>query len=122
MGSSSKRRAEPPANSETERRASTRFPVNLEVRYTTWRRRTPVNMGTGRTVDVSSSGLSFIGDRPLLTGQKIQLYIDWPVLLNEQVTLQLVIWGVVVRTDGPKSAIKIQQHDFRTRSAKQRSA
>lgn len=79
-------------------------------------------MGTGRTVDVSSSGLSFVADRPLLTGQKIQLYIDWPALLNQEVTLQLVIWGVVVRTDGPKSAIKIQQHDFKTRSAKQRSA
>ncbi len=44
------------------------------------------------------SGLSFTADRPLLTGQKLEVAIDWTVLLDGGVRLQLVMSGVVVRT------------------------
>jgi len=121
MARPNKRRIQQLQSANTERRASTRFPVTLEVRYTTSGLLGPVKMGTGRTIDLSSSGLSFITDTPLLTGQKITAYIDWPALLDGDIKLQLVIWGVVVRTNGPEVALQIQGHDFRTRSAGQRS-
>ena len=71
--------------------------------------------GSGRTIDLSSSGLSFTADRPLLTGQRLQVSIDWPVLLDGGVKIQLIISGVVVRTNGTATAVEIQQHEFKTR-------
>jgi hypothetical protein len=76
----------------------------------------PVTAGTGRTIDLSSSGLRFTADRPLPVGQGIRLYIDWPALLNGKVKMQLAISGEVVRTHGTEVALRILQHDFRTRS------
>ena len=55
-------------------------------------------MGIGRTIDVSSSGLRFNADRPLVVGQRIAVYVDWPVLLHGNIKMQLVISGIVVRT------------------------
>ena len=101
----------------SDRRSGVRFPVNLEVRYSVAGRRRPVESGSGRTIEVSSSGLSFIADRPLSIGQKLDISIDWPVLLDRDVQLQLVASGVVVRTTGAVTALRLLRHEFRTRGA-----
>ena len=101
----------------SDRRAGVRFPVNLEVRYSVAGRGGPVETGSGRTIDVSSSGLSFSADRPLSIGQKLELCIDWPVVLDRGVQLQVFVSGVVVRTTGAVIALRIERHEFRTRRA-----
>jgi PilZ domain len=121
MGRVRKRRTRQPF-ADVERRASTRYPVVLEIQYTTLGDTGPVRLGTGTIIDLSSSGLSFSTDTPLLIGQRIKAYIDWPVMLNGNVKLQLEILGVVVRTAGTKIAVQIERHDFRTRSVRRRSA
>jgi hypothetical protein len=75
-------------------------------------------VGTGRTIDMSSSGLRFTTDRPLMIGHRIVANIDWPAVLNGDIKLQLVISGVVIRTNGTEVALKIEQHSFKTRSAR----
>jgi hypothetical protein len=104
-----------PEVANRDRRASTRFPLAIEVRYALMGCRGQRKTGSGQTIDLSSSGLSFTADRPLLTGQKLEVAIDWPVLLNGGVQLQLVTSGVVVRTSGTTTALKIQQYEFKTR-------
>ena len=104
-----------PPGFRPERRASIRFALTLEVDYTVSDHRVPVKTGTGRTVDLSSSGLSFTADRPPITGQTLKASIDWPVLLDGKTRLQLVMSGVVVRTNGPAVALRIERHEFRTR-------
>ena len=94
----------------------------LDIHFTTLESYGPVKGGMGKTIDASSSGISFTADSPLLIGQRIKAYIDWPVMLNGSVKLQLAVSGVVVRTDGAKIAIRIEGHDFKTCSLKQRSA
>ena len=101
----------------SDRRSSIRVAVNLEVRYSVAGRRGPVETGSGRTIDMSSSGLSFTADRPLSIGQKLDLSIDWPARLDGDVQLQLVASGVVVRSNGAVTAIRLERHDFRTRRA-----
>jgi len=101
----------------SDSRSSVRVPIDLEVRYRVVRRRRPVENGSGRTIDISSSGLSFAANTPLSIGQTLDVYIDWPVLLDGGVQLQIVTSGVVVRTTGAVTAIRIQRHDFRTRRA-----
>jgi hypothetical protein len=100
-----------------ERRASTRFSLNLELRYTVSYRCTPVETGTGRTIDLSSSGLAFTADTPLPMGVRIDVSIDWPVLLDGGVKMQLKMSGLVVRTNGTETALQIHRHEFKTRRA-----
>ena len=104
-----------PGDSSLERRATTRFPLTLAVRYAVSGRRQPREMGSGRTIDLSSSGLCFIADWPLWPGQRLDVSIDWPALLDGGVQLQLMISGVVVRTNGTVTAMQIQRHEFKTR-------
>jgi hypothetical protein len=108
------RRERLPNGLSSERRAGIRFPLNLEIRYSGAGHRGPDVNGSGRTIDVSSSGLSFTADRPLSIGQKLDLYIDWPVRLDGHVQLQLVSSAVVVRTTGTVTAVRIERHEFRT--------
>jgi hypothetical protein len=107
------------AIADANRRGSARYSLALEVRYATSGGDVPAKIGTGISIDLSSSGLSLITDMSLLIGQGLTAYIDWPVLLNDDVKLQLVITGIVVRTNGTKVAIKILRYDFRTRGVKQ---
>ena len=97
------------------RRASTRFPLAIEVSYALIGRREQRRTGSGQTIDLSSSGLRFTADRPLPAGQELEVAIDWPVLLDGSVRLQLVMSGVVVRTSGTTTALKAQRHEFKTR-------
>ena len=80
-------------------------------------RRGPDQDGSGLTINVSSSGLSFTSDRPLSIGQRLDLSVDWPVRLRGDIQLQLVLSGVVVRTTGVVTALRIERHEFRTRRA-----
>ena len=102
-----------PRDESPERRATNRFPMTLEIRYVV--RCAPAETGSGRTIDLSSSGLSFVADRPLLIGQKLDVSIDWPVLLNGGVQLQLMMSGSVVRSNESETALQIERHEFRTR-------
>jgi hypothetical protein len=104
-----------PKRTNAEHRSSTRFPLNLEVRYTVLSHLGPAGAGYGTACDMSSSGLSFIAGRPLPIGQKLRVSVDWPVLLHGGVPLQLVVDGVVVRTGGAVMALQIERHEFRTR-------
>jgi hypothetical protein len=100
-----------------DRRSRVRFPVNLEVRYSVVGHRGAAENGSGRTIDMSSSGLSFTADTPLSIGQTLDMSIDWSVRLDRDVQIQLVASGVVVRTDGAGTALRMERHEFRTRRA-----
>jgi hypothetical protein len=47
------------------------FPWRWKFVTSSSNRRVPVEMGSGRTIDPSSSGLSFTTNQPLLPGQKL---------------------------------------------------
>ena len=98
-------------------RPSVSFPLNLDVRYTVGGRRPPVDTGSGRTIDMSSSSLNFVADKPLSIGQKLDVSMDWPALLDGVTGLQLIVWGWVVRTSGTITALRIERYEFRTRRA-----
>jgi hypothetical protein len=102
-------------NADAERRASIRFPITLKFHYTALGPIKPVRLGTGRTIDMSSSGLRFTADTSLQIGQKMVVHIDWPALLPGDIKLQLVVSGLVVRTSGTEVALRIVRHDFRNR-------
>jgi hypothetical protein len=111
------RRVRLPNGFSSDRRAGVRFPVSLEVRYSVAGRHGPVENRSGQTIDVSGSGLSFTADRPLPVGEKLDLSIDWPFQLDGD-QLQLVASGVVVRTSGAVTALRIERYELRPRRAR----
>ncbi len=104
-----------PKDEGAERRASRRFPLTLEVRYAVSGRVAPVETGSGLSINLSSSGMSFMADRPLLPGQKLAIAIDWPVRLDGSVNLQLILSGLVIRSKGTVTAMEILRYEFKTR-------
>jgi hypothetical protein len=56
--------------------------------------------GRGRTVNLSSQGsLIAAENHGVHVGAKLEIVIEWPVLLNRTVPLDLKILGRVVRSD-----------------------
>jgi hypothetical protein len=71
----------------------------------------------GRILNIGSGGALFTIERPVSEGQRVELFIAWPVLLHEKVHLNLVAEGEVVRIEEGRAAVKFEQHSFRTSSA-----
>ena len=77
-------------------------------------RRGGEEMGVGRTVDMSSSGVLFTTQQPLFPGRRLEISVSWPAQLDNKCPLKLVARGKVVRSEAGKVAIEIQQYEFRT--------
>jgi hypothetical protein len=104
-------------NSQADRRHSDRFPIEREVRYRVLNKRSSEEMGDGKTINISSSGVLFTVEHMLLPGRRMELAISWPAQLNNKTALKLVARGRVVRFEGGRAAIEIQQYEFRTQSS-----
>jgi hypothetical protein len=101
-------------NTPADRRHSDRFPIEREVKYRVLNKRSNEEVGDGKTVNISSSGVLFSVDHMLLPGRRMELAISWPAQLNNKTALKLVARGRVVRFEGGRAAIEIQQYEFRT--------
>jgi len=100
-----------------ERRSSLRFPLGEEVAYRFFRGREAV-AGSGRAINMSSGGLLFATRGLLPEGQKIQVTVNWPVLLDDGCRLKVVASGRVVRSDARATAIRIEHYEFHTRASR----
>lgn len=100
-----------------DRRGSNRFPIECEVRYRLLGRRAGASSGTGHTINMSSSGVLFSSSHVLLLGDHAELSIGWPAQLDQKVPLRLVLRGPVLRIEGGRTAIQIQQYVFRTQAS-----
>jgi hypothetical protein len=96
-----------------ERRSKARYPVKLTVRYRTVGRNQAVN-GVGQTLNMSSGGLLVSAQHDVSAGSRLEVNVEWPLLLDGAVPLQLVAHGKVVRCGGSMFAISFVQYQFRT--------
>jgi hypothetical protein len=104
-------------NAQADRRHSDRFPIEREVRYRVLNKRSNEEIGDGKTLNISSSGVLFTTEHMLLPGRRMELAISWPAQLNNKTPLKLVARGRVVRFEGGLAAMEIQQYEFRTQSS-----
>lgn len=74
--------------------------------------------GAGKTINMGSAGLLFTADQPLPIGGKFEVSMNWPVLLDGVTPLKLVATGIVVRNVGQGAALRILNHEFRTRATR----
>lgn len=101
----------------TERRASTRLSIEREVHCRILNKKDGDVETTGKTLNISSSGILFTTDQKLAPGRRLELAISWPAQLDNRCALKLVARGRVVRFEGDRVAFEIMQHEFRTKSA-----
>jgi hypothetical protein len=99
----------PVVTTEGERRASTRFPVTLPLQY-----RMTGRSGIGETANISSCGVLFRAQHELAAGMHLELAVDWPVLLDGSISLELCLLGTIVRVRGYHAGFEINKHLFRT--------
>ena len=101
---------------ETERRRKARFPMSREVRFKLVEKDSVVTAGTGETIDIGSGGVSFIAGQPLKVGSFVELSISWPVLLEANIHMRLVVFGRLVRSTSRVAACTIDKWEFRTQA------
>ena len=107
--------------SKTDRRGADRFPIEREVRYKVLNKKNMDEMGAGKTLNMSSTGILFTAEHLLLPGKRLEVSISWPAQLNNKTPLKLVARGRIIRYEDGSAAMEIQQYEFRT-SATQATA
>jgi hypothetical protein len=98
----------------TDRRRTWRFPVREEVRYRVLRSEASAS-GVGKTLNISSGGILFTTEERLPMGHRVEVAVNWPVLLDGACPLQFVAVGEVLRSEANKAAVQIKRHEFKTR-------
>jgi len=102
---------------ERERRLKRRFPIEQCVRYKMLYGKRIAETGTGKTLNVSSSGVWFSAETMLTSGMPVELSMNWPVLLNDSCPMKLMIYGCVVRSNDKGAAMAIEHYEFRTQGS-----
>ena len=97
-----------------EQRRTKRYPLSLDLTYTVSFGRKILDYGGGRTIDWSSSGLRFVGERPIEVGRRLEIAIQWPLTLEDGVPLKVVVFGKSVRTAQCETSLQIDKYEFRT--------
>ncbi|MGA2715185.1 MAG: response regulator [Bryobacteraceae bacterium] len=103
---------------EAERRTNARFPCRLAVSYQALEHPFLSGVATSETLNISSKGLLFSTEEALQPGQLLQVSVDWPARLENQVPLKLVAEGRIVRNLNGQAAMRIDKYEFRTRRTK----
>lgn len=101
-------------SSERERRGKRRFEIEQEVRYKMLYGQRIAETGNGKTLNISSGGVWFSTESMLTTGMPVELSMTWPVLLNDNCPMKLMIYGCVVRSNESGAAVAIERYEFRT--------
>jgi DNA-binding NarL/FixJ family response regulator len=105
-----------------DRRTNARFPCRLAVSYQALEHPFFSGVATSETLNISSKGLLFATEEALQPGQLLQVSVDWPARLENQVPLKLVAEGRIVRNLNGLAAMRIDKYEFRTRRAKVQAA
>ena len=103
------------SGSGADRRNNARFPCRLAVSYQALEHPFFSGVATSETLNISSKGLLFATEEALQPGQLLQVSVDWPARLENQVPLKLVAEGRIVRNLNGLAAMRIDKYEFRTR-------
>jgi PilZ domain-containing protein len=104
-----------------DRRSHRRFPVSVDLEYSLLLPEGHVQVGRGRTINLSSGGVLFEAEASVPVNMPVELSIFWPLRTGEQAQVELHATGKTVRAKGRQVAVKFDRSRFRTtRLRKQR--
>ncbi len=96
-----------------DRRMSQRYELRLSLHYRISQKWSAPRSGSGLTIDISASGISFRCRKPLPVGAHIEMMVDWPARYGELYPIELQITGFVVRSDPGRTAVRMTSRKFR---------
>lgn len=107
---------EPHSGGRTDRRGTSRFPVQEEVTYKVLQSsKAPPVIGRGQTLNIGSGGILFTTEERLTIGRTVEISVNWPARLDGTCPLKFVATGKVVRAEAGKAAARIDKYEFKTR-------
>src|SRR5689334_2259173 len=95
------------AEKPVERRTKFRFPILREMRYKLLKDGSIIGSGSGQTVNMGSGGVAFAIDRTIEPDTYVELSISWPVLLDDNCPMRLIVFGRVVHATKGRCACTI---------------
>lgn len=101
-----------------EQRSKRRYAIEREVKYRLLSGHQIAETGSGKTLNISSSGVSFTSEQSLQVGSIVELSVSWPALLNNSCAMKLMVFGRVVRSEGGVCAMTIERYEFRTQGTR----
>jgi hypothetical protein len=101
---------------EHEKRRKFRFAIQRDLRYKMAEDGLVVAAGSGQTIDMGSGGVAFVADQAITPGTYAEISISWPVLLDANCPMRLIVFGRVLRSNGRKAVCTIEKYEFRTQS------
>lgn len=104
-----------PKAPETERRLHRRYWIRLPIQYRLHGSSPRKPNSVGKSLNISRGGVLFqTNEKKLSVGQSMKILIDWPVRLEGECQLKLVMWGRIVRRDGRLVAVSVVRREFQT--------
>jgi hypothetical protein len=101
-----------PESLDRDQRSHTRYPIVLDAKYKVLDRSQFTPPGTGKTLNISTSGVLLECDGSLPPGSTIEVFIQWPYLLDDIYPLTLILSGHTVRSLGRVVAIETNHYEF----------
>jgi hypothetical protein len=93
-------------------RGARRYEIDLSLRYAVRRQGHVPITGTGKSVNLSSTGILFQCESKLQAGDSIVAALDWPLAANGEEPLYLLLGGYIVRVAGFSAAISISRSEL----------
>ena len=98
------------------------YPLRLPVRIDLLRQGALAEQFIGTTSAISSGIVRCRVQQNLRSGMRVLVRIDWPVLLNGQVGIVLVVQGRVVFRESDSIEVVINKYEFRVLASKQQTS
>lgn len=92
---------------------STQYQIQTTLEYRIVRRKNVIGFGRGMTTSISRRQIIFRPEHPLPVGKKIEVYVDWPVRLDNGVAIRLYVHGESQASEEGWAAVRILRYEFR---------
>lgn len=97
-----------------ERRRARRFPLHREARYTVLEQYQKHPAVPTETLDISSKGICLRCEGAPEPGSRMDVAVNWPVVMENGCRLKLVARGRVMWRSSEAVGLLIERHEFRT--------
>jgi hypothetical protein len=98
-----------------DRRDTSRFPLQEDVKYRLLHSKSSPISGSGQTLNIGSGGILFTTEQLLPVGRTVEISVNWPARLDGTCALKFVAVGRVIRAETNRAAVKIERYQFKTR-------
>jgi hypothetical protein len=97
-----------------DRRFHRRYAIDLPLCFRIARGYPIARSGTGRTLNISSTGVSIdIGEIVVPLRTRIDMTVRWPNVSRKPGTVEWVVMGEVVRSERKTTVVQMIRHEFR---------